>query len=432
VRARILLLVPTLIACGSSPDAPDAGPAEPAEDWDRDVTDTDLAIDLTTREATATITLAASDSTAASFEIGDLDIHAVTDAEGEPLRYDVHDAQLDVGVAGTTVVVSYAFQWHDGFEGADDNPTLTLTWPYYCGNLFPCKTRQNPADGTRFTLALAGVPDTKVAVYPAEIAAPAPAYMIAWSVDDYLELDLGETAAGTSVKVWYLGTPTAAQAGTTNLVAAFEWMEQHLGEYAFGDEVGAVATRWGLGAYGGMEHHPYWHVSSGAMDSEEVMAHEAAHGWFGDGVRLRCWEDFVMSEGTVTYLAAHVLGEVGSQALEDQIWTEYQARLDDLAGSGGGGIAWPDSCGEVDILTLFNASDAPYIKGAYFYRAVAEQVGEAELDDALGVFYTASATEAAGMQDLLDTIEAETGWDPTACAEKWLRTNAVPAELGCS
>ncbi len=433
---RHLMIALLIAACGEPAANPDAGPLAPAEDWDRDILDTDLAIDLATREATATLTLAASESTGASFEIGDLEITSVTDATGEPLLHDVHDAQLDVGVpAGTepvTVVVAYRFTYHDGFTGADDEPPLTLTWPYYCGNVFPCKTKANPADGTRFTLELSGVPDGAVAVYPAAIEEPAPAYMLAWSIDAYTKLELGTTPAGTDVSAWYLGiNPTNIQAGTQHLVAAIGWMEEHLGDYAFGDEIGAVAARWGLGAFGGMEHHPFFHVGTAAIASEEVMAHEAAHGWYGDGVRLRCWEDFTLSEGTVTYLAARVLGEVGDQALEDSVWAEYENRLDALAASGGGGIAWPDSCGVVDILDLFNFSDAPYIKGAYFYRAVAERVGEAVLDDVLGTFYAAHRTEAAGMQDMLDTIEAETGWDPTACAEGWLRSEAIPADRSC-
>ena len=52
-----------------------------------------------------------------------------------------------------------------------------------------------------------------------------------------------------------------------------------------------------------MEHHPQWHVDDSSFGSQETQAHEASHGWYGDGIRLACWEDFVLSEGTVTYLA---------------------------------------------------------------------------------------------------------------------------------
>src|SRR5256885_5389893 len=50
----------------------------------------------------------------------------------------------------------------------------------------------------------------------------------------------------------------------------------------FGDSAGPVEVVWSFGT-GGMEHHPYWHISDTAFSDESVHAHEAAHGWFGDG-----------------------------------------------------------------------------------------------------------------------------------------------------
>jgi len=432
-------LIPILVAAGlagcgddhvANPDAaaPDAAPE--TENWDRDVLDTALSFDLATRAATATITLAPDPSRVASFEVGDLAITSVVGADGAPLEIDTATpGELHVHFpagAEPVLTAAYTFDYKDNFEGADDNPPLTLTWPHYCGNLFPCKNRESPADGTRFTLELSGVPDDVVAIYPAEIPAEAPSYMVAWSIDPYTELPLGTTTAGTAVSMWHQPTNGAqAAAGGAHLVAAFDWLEQHVGAYLFGDQVGTVSTRWGAGAFGGMEHHPYWHVAAAALSSEEVNVHEAAHGWFGNGVRLRCWEDFVLSEGTVTYLAARVLGEVGGAALGDEIWAGYQDELDGLAP----GVAWPDSCGEVPILDLFTR--IPYIKGAFFFRAVADRIGATVLDDALAAFYGEHAGRAAGMQDLLDAIEAESGWDPTACAAKWLRAIDVPVDGAC-
>jgi hypothetical protein len=420
---RALALLLALAACGGDDDAaaPDAGP--PAADWDRDVVSTDLSIDLATRAATASITIAGDpDRIDASFEIGDLAITSVD------VPHTIDGGELHVRTergADTTVTVAYTFQYHDGFEGADDAPPLTLTWPYHCGNLFPCKAHRTPADGVRFTLDLSGVPDDVTAIYPAALA-EAPVYQLAWAIDPYVELALGTTNAGTAVSIWHAaGQEAAAAQGGAHLVAAFDWLEQNLGAYRFGDHVGGVGVRWGFGQYGGMEHHPYWHVASGAIGDEEVQIHEAAHGWFGDGVRLRCWEDFVMSEGTVTYLAAHVRGIVDGAAAEDATWADYEQRLGRLAP----GPAWPTTCGEIDIAEFF--TDTPYIKGAYFYRAVADAIGADVLDAALADFYAAHAGQAAGMQDLLDAIEARSGWDPTPCADQWLRADGVPADRAC-
>src|SRR5262249_26454179 len=148
--------------------------------------------------------------------------------------------------------------------------------PYFCGNLFPCHS--DPADGTTFELALSD--PHGVAVYPTTIPAPAPSYQIAWAVGAYTEMPVGTTTAGTAISVFGLpGQDAAAVAGTKDLVAAFDWLETTLGPYTFGPKYASVAVDWPAGQLGGMEHHPYSHIASTAIDDEETNVHEAAHGW---------------------------------------------------------------------------------------------------------------------------------------------------------
>jgi aminopeptidase N len=189
----------------------------------------------------------------------------------------------------------------------------------------------------------------------------------------------------------------------------------------FGDQVSSVAVVWGEGMYGGMEHHPHWHVAVDAMDDAETHAHEAAHGWFGDGVRIRCWEDFVLSEGTVSYLTARAIGQVNGVAAEAAVWAGYQDELDAERADGGDRVSWPDSCGRVDILRDGLFSNLPYMEGAFFYKAVADAVGADVLDGVISRFYLAHQGRAAGMQDMLDAIETDTGFDPSALVRQWLR-----------
>ena len=427
-------LVACLVACGGSPSgAPDADPMPPARgDFSRDILSTSLTVDVSAMSATAVITIAGeTDTTGASFEIGDLAVSSVNGASG-PLAYTAEGARLDIGVPTSTepvvITVEYAYSMHSMSDGVIGNG-LTLTWPYYCGNIFPCKSV--PADGLEFSLEINGVADGQTAVYPHTIPADAPSYMLAWAINDYTYLDLGTTADGTQVGAWYLPNGEAfATTGTQNLLGVVQWYEQNLGEYIFGDEVAAVAAQWGIGAFGGMEHHPFWHVSTGAMSSQEVQAHEAAHGWFGNGVRIACWEDFVLSEGTVTYLAARALGEVGGAALGDQIWQGYENDLTNLQNGNLNKIAWPTGCNQLDILQgLFG--DAPYIKGAMFYRDVETRVGTATFDAVLSAFYEQHKGQAATMQDMLDTIEQQSGWDPTTCADAWLRAEELPVAGAC-
>ncbi len=425
-----------LAACGSAPtpdggvgptsalDAGagvDGGVITAAADRGRDILTTALQLDLATHLGTANITVASAAGTGASFEVGDLDVTSVTGQRG-PLDYRLDAGWLDVGVGRepSRLTVHYRFQDHANFDGWLGATSLTFLWPRFCGNLFPCHSA--PADGVQLALAVTGVPAHQVAVYPANIPGDAPAYMLAVAVGDYTYLKLGTTDAGTEVGVYYLpGGLAAAQTGTRDLDRAFDWYERTYGAYTFGPKVASVAAAWGASGFGGMEHHPFWHVGTASMGDQVTHYHEAAHGWFGDGVRLACWEDFVLSEGTVSYLAARAL-----QAVEGRdVWPSYQAQLNAALASGDT-IALPSTCNVIDLINDPLWSNVPYMKGAFFFRAVEQQVGAPALDGVLAKFYREHVGQAASMQQLLDAIRAETGFDPTALANGWLRSLGHP------
>jgi aminopeptidase N len=165
-----------------------------------------------------------------------------------------------------------------------------------------------------------------------------------------------------------------------------------------------------------MEHHPFSHIASGALGNEETNVHESAHGWFGDGIRIECWEDFVLSEGTVSYLAARAL-DVVAPSVGSSVWGSYALELGAINGTD---PVWPQSCGQVDVIADNLFTDAPYMRGAYFYKGVADKVGAAQLDQALAQFYRDHAGKTGRMADMLDTIKSVTGYDATACAQTWL------------
>ena len=428
-----------LLACGCTGPDDDASPADddaadddsteappdPAEDWDRDIISTALSFNLTNTTGAAVIVLAAAESTAASFSVTGLDVTSVSAPDG-PLRYQVSDGRLDVGVrangSNPEITVVFGFSQQQGFDGWMGNG-LTFLWPYYCGNLFPCHS--DPADGLLLDLQVTGGPVDETLVYAEHLPGEAPSYQLAWASGPFIHESLGTTSAGTEILTWVLpGHEAAAAVGTADLVAAFQWFETALGPYTFGDRAGAVDAAWG-GGYGGMEHHPYWHVSSSSMGDATTQIHEAAHGWYGGGVRIECWEDFVLSEGTVSYLTARAIGQVLGPGAEDEVWDAYRSKLE-YAVQFGDHVAWPDSCGEVDILEDGLFSSIPYMKGAYFYRAVAEEIGADTLDGILSDFYMEHVGEAPGMQDMLDAIEIQSGFDATDLAEAWLRGLGIP------
>jgi hypothetical protein len=376
---------------------------------------TSLDVDLETRTAVATIALEKYGSVA--LEAGGLTIKKVTDGRGNR-RFTVTDGTLRVSNVLGELVIEYGFAQHDNADGLLPGGS-TVLWPYFCGNLFPCHSQ--PVDGTTFSLTLDGVPSGSQAIYPESIDAESPPYMLAWAVGQYTKRDLGTTTDGTNVSTYWLPNgQTAALAGTKHLVAAFDWFEQHIGPYSFGHEVAAVSVVWGEGMYGGMEHHPFFHVAKDAMSDEVTHVHEAAHGWFGDGVRLKCWEDFVLSEGTVSYLAVRALGQVAGATKEAAVWADYQEELDDAIAEGGA-PAWPTGCNQIDILKDNLFTNLPYMQGAFFYKDVAAKVGADALDQVISNFYNAHRNQPASMQQMIDAIKAETGFDPAPIAEARLR-----------
>lgn len=401
-------------------------------DTERDILTTALSLDMTTLEATATLTLAPSVSKAASFEVGDLEILSVSDSYG-PLEYAVSSSRLDVGVPSLggpgTLTVAYRFKPHADFDGWMPASKVSFLWPYFCGNLFPCKS--SPADGVTFSMAITGVPAGLTAIYPESIPADAPSYMPAIALGEYTKVDLGKTAKGTSLVAHHLpGQEAATAAGTAHLRDVFDFFEQTYGAYTFGPIAGSVSADWGPGDFGGMEHHPYWHVGKNDFADEITHAHEAAHGWFGDGVRIECWEDFVLSEGTVSYMAAHALEELGVDA-----WSEYACELRYVCDPANmaNTIALPSTCNAIDLLHDPLWSSAPYMKGAYFFREVAKLIGPALLDQALSEFYQAKVGKAARMADLVDQIASKTDAagkvEVVKLAKDWLLTLGCPVDF---
>lgn len=404
-------------------------PVVPTANLARGIVSTDLAYDVSARSARATITFAPGPDAGATLEVGDLVIKSIESAGGEAIAFRKNEAArtLDLALAAssqpTKVVVTFTYAERTKLEGA--TASATYTWPYFCGNLFPCHS--NPADGLTFgSITLSGVPAGKTAVYPTSLA-EAPSYQFAWAIDTFTEEKLGTTEAGTQLSVW--GRPEdfvlnasgrSALTAHANLVAAFNFMEKTYGPYAYGNKAGTVIVDWPAGVGGGMEHHPYWHEARANYLSALTPIHEAAHGWFGNGVRGQCWEDFVLSEGTVSYIAGRA-SEVVAPAFGAAVWNSYATSISSMDPTL---QVWPMQCGTVDVAKdLF--TNAPYHRGALFYRAVALKVGPEKLDEALKAFYGANRGKAATMTAMLDTIRTTTGFDPTLCAQKWLRDKSV-------
>lgn len=404
---------------------------EAADDRALDVQHMALSLDLERRTATATLDVlpaltAGEEGGKINLDIGDLEITGLSlNGEALPDRPQAR-LRLQTGAEAQQIRVDYRFQPKDHFVGWMPDRGLTFIWPYFCGNLFPC----HPAvsDGLTFSLALSGVPAGQTALYGERIDTEAPPYMVGLAVGDYTGDVLGVTQNGTEISAWSLpGDRERMLVGTANLAAAFDYLEQTYGPYAFGDRAGTVGVDWDY--IGGMEHHPFWHSSRDYLGNPEIHTHEAAHGWFGDGVRIACWEDLVLSEGTTTYISARAVSASGGPDLFDGYATELHIVCNNDRTNV---AAMPGTCGEIDILHDPLWSMIPYMKGACFYEEVAELIGAEPLDRIISAFYLEHLGEAATMQQMLDHIAASVTPAEAAridgLATEWLKTAACPTD----
>jgi aminopeptidase N len=407
--------------------------SEPAA---QDILTTHVALDLEGLTGQATIVVRpAGGAESVWLEAEGLTILSVQ-VDGAEVTAEVAGGLLTVPVPDATtphtIVVDYLFPARTlaTFDGWMPEAGVSFIWPWFCSNLFPCNSSTD--DGVTFTMEVTGIDAGLTAVYPKTTVTDAPSYMPAVALGDYVKLDLGTTTAGTVLSAWYLpgvGAEAAALEGTAHLPLVFDFLEQTYGPYAFGPEAGTVEVDWGDDSWGGSEHHPFFHVARFDFRNEEVQAHEAAHGWFGNGVRIACWEDFVLSEGTTTYMAAHALESVGGPDL----WPYYVEFLEAICtGFDVNTVALPDSCGEIDFLSDDLWSLVPYIKGACFYEGVADLIGAELLDEVIRDFYLAHVNRPARMREMLDSIKARVDAEQRdkvdMLVEEWLLSVECPAD----
>jgi Peptidase family M1 domain len=385
-----------------------------------DIRTIDIHLDLATRHASAryAVDLPATDRPVVELEVRGVDVkrvYSTTSGETIPsstFKVGKHEVlRIDAQLGANDFAIDYDFSddAHNGTErGWSVSRQNTLLWPDGCSALFPCHS--DPNDGAEMKLEVVNPPAGMQLIYPAHIPADSPSYMLAFAYGNMSQFDAGHTRSGTHLSGFvytHEGAPLDYAEHLEQLRREFEWLEDTIGPYIFGNDVASLVMPNG---YGGMEHHPYWYVESIQADT-----HEAAHGWFGNGVREACWEDLVVSEGFAEYLSIRA-----PRALADK-HDGYDAFLSSGRGPrprpGKNGAWLPKTCNNEDAYATFNNV---YSQGSGFLMELATRYGERAFDQLLSDFYLAHAGGAVRMQEFIDFAQARTTVDIRALAEKWL------------
>jgi aminopeptidase N len=94
-------------------------------------------------------------------------------------------------------------------------------------------------------------------------------------------------------------------------------------------------TEFGWG--GGMEHQTNSFITG---PSENLMAHELAHQWFGDRVTCASWTDIWLNEGFATYCADILYNETYHP---DQLAASVKSNLDFIVSATNGSVKVSDT-----------------------------------------------------------------------------------------
>ena len=363
-----------------------------------------------------------------SFEVAGLNDVAVTSGQPWVVCADLLHVQLSASEASTQVMIQYKFTRQESMTGLMTAGS-SVTWPTHCDNLFPCHSA--PAEGFSYALKVTGAPAGDVVVHPVKVDQQVPSYAVALAHGAYSYHVVGKTESGLELGVWL--KPGQLSKDAKHDVSALalwpkavSWLEATLGPYPLGKKLAAVTVPWGPFAYGGLEMHPIYHMSDLAIGDLAVHCHEAAHGWFGNGVRIACWEDLVLSEGVADYLMVRAMAAAKGVQVMKPMFEAMEKSVASKAGTSKDVVVLQETCNEIDVEASGVSAKITYHKGALFLRAVAEQVGFEKLDAALGKFVQEHVGTAQRMTALLEVIQTHTGFDPKPLAEQWLRSKGNP------
>ncbi len=156
----------------------------------------------------------------------------------------------------------------------------------------------------------------------------------------------------------------------------------------------------------------------------EVLAHEAAHLWFGCLVEGRWWDDDWLAEAMATYLSQRALAAEFGLA---SAWAEF-------AMSGKASAYEADSLPSTEpvvaqVATAADALTSPgpirYSKGASVIRQLAALIGDDAMRAGLTDYLTRYAWSSTSVDDIVGCWSTAASRDLTGWARQWLRLSGV-------
>jgi aminopeptidase N len=178
--------------------------------------------------------------------------------------------------------------------------------------------------------------------------------------------------------------------------------------------------------FGGMENASAIFYSDAGFRrhsmTDDVVAHETAHQWFGDAVTERDWPHLWLSEGFATYFAAlWARAARGDSAFRVQMSGIRDLVLADTTSVPKRPVI--DTI-ETNLLALLNRNS--YQKGGFVLHMLRAQVGERAFFDAVRGYYAKHRHATAVTDDLRAEMERASRQKLEWFFDQWLRRPGYP------
>jgi len=286
------------------------------------------------------------------------------------------------------------------------------------------------SNGVRVEADPSGDGDTTIFHY--RMDEPHSSYLLTLVAGEFAEITDSVTVGGRAVPLSYL-VPKGREDDARRAFARTPQMIAHFSEitgvpYPWGSYTQIVVADF---IFGGMENTTastmYEHIlldARAALDisSDDLVAHELAHQWFGDFVTCRAWYEGWLNEGFATFFE-HVWTEkhLGRDEYEYGLKHDLDAYVAEAHGRYRRAIVCQDYDSALDLFDRHL-----YQKGGLVLQALRTELGDAVFWRGIAAYLTKHARGVVETRDLQRALEDVSGRGLGRFFEQWVHKPGHP------
>jgi aminopeptidase N len=247
---------------------------------------------------------------------------------------------------------------------------------------------------------------------------PIPAYLLAFAAGEF-EIDRRDGPDGIRIThAWPPDLPAEEREVLDAVPEMIEVFSELFGPYP-GERFGGVVVD-GFGA--ALETEEMVIYGRRALN-EETVAHELAHHWFGNSVRLERWQDIWLNEGFGRYAEVLWIEHRDGPEARDARLAQLATAVERLHAAS----ASPVPIGNPTPDSMFDG--ATYNRGALALHALRGELGDDAFFGLLREWHRRHAGTAAGTDDFIALATEVAGRDLSGFFPAWLYEEDLPQPL---